>query len=154
MDYGFFPEMEAEQASQTVVGQSRAWAVWVPRLYFCPWINGFCFLGFGSHLGDNAAVSCSRWVCFCHCLEGRKRWRGMMCRGDGGQGESRISPSHDSSAFRSSLCCGWGSRCNCFSPSSVPPSLSGIACGPFTGSGKVPACSALRGLAAWAGWMQ
>lgn len=43
----------------------------------------------------------------------------MMRRGDGGQGQSRISPGCAGSALRSSLRRGWGSRCDRFSPSFV-----------------------------------
>lgn len=97
------------RGSSSSGGQSSAWGLWVPQVFF----GSFYFLGFGICLGDNAAVLCLCW-CFCGCLVGQEEVKGSDVR-------------------------------------DVLPSLSGITCIPLAGSGEVPACPALRGLAAWVG---
>lgn len=73
---GFLPELEAEQGSQHTALQRQLQQWWgraelgVSGCLSCISVLQYtlCFLGFGSCLGDNAAVSCSHRVYFCHCL--------------------------------------------------------------------------------------
>jgi len=132
------------EAAPVVVGQSRVWGLWVPQLYFCASIHCL-FLSLQQLFGGMqwqqcharfGLVSVTAWW-------GRRRWRRMMRRGDGGQGWTKDQPGHDRSALMSWPCCGWGRSCYSFSPSFIPPSLSGVACSPSAVSRKVPACPAL-----------
>ena len=97
---GFLLDLEAEWGSRGAALQRQLQWWWgraelgvsgclssisVPRYTFC-------FLGFGSCLGDNAAVSCSCRVCFCHCLVGQKEVEGNDAQKWWGSGVEQDEP--------------------------------------------------------------